>query len=347
MEQEKPLVDLVRRDLVKRLLGISGVAMLTPELLLHAAQAGAGQSALFGPRVADVKPEKITDKVYYIPARQGKFPSPKNKGFFTNIMFVVSNKGVIVIDPSASIEIGRMAIRMIKTVTKKPIIAVINTHYHGDHWMGNHAFEEAYPGIKIYAKEEVATAIKGVLGETWIDMALHSTKNATKGTKIVPPNAYINDGDELKFGDVSLKIHHYGQCHTPFDMLVEVEGHNIVHMGDVCMDHRLAGMGNGEGSFIEGIKTLEKIKSVLPGRTYFPAHGVYGKHLIDEQLKLFKIIYNTASEVQQEGGTMGQAAKKIKADPFMVKYAKETEDFEHGLGQWTSIAYLEAESANF
>lgn len=341
---QKQATDIVRRDFLKRVLGVVVVGALTPTALMQAATAADAQVGL---KVDDVKPEKLADKIYYIPARQGKFPSVKNKAFFTNIMFIVSSEGVIVIDPSASLQIGQMAIRMIKTVTDKPVVAVINTHWHGDHWMGNHAFEQAYPGVKIYALKEVREAINGALGAEWIQMALDATKNATIGTKIVAPNTDVKAGDVLKFGDVSLKMHHYGKCHTPYDMLVEIEGTPYVHMGDLVMEGRMAGMGNGEGSFIEGIETLKKTKKATPNSIYFPAHGNPGKKLVDEEIELFETIYNAAAKAQKEGKTTSDASAAVKKTPFMKAYAKKTEGFDHGLGQWITVAYQEAESANF
>ncbi len=341
---QQQVTDIVRRDFLKRALGITVIGALTPMALMQAAMAAEGKVGL---KVDDVEPEKLADKIYYIPARQGKFPSVENKAFFTNIMFIVSSEGVIVIDPSASLQIGQMAIRMIKTVTNKPVIAVINTHWHGDHWMGNHAFDEAYPGVKIYALKEVKEAINGALGAEWIQMALDATKNATIGTKVVAPNTEVKAGDVLKFGDVSLKMHHFGQCHTPYDMLVEIEGTPYIHMGDVVMEGRMAGMGDGEGSFIKGIETLKAIKSAMPSKIFFPAHGNPGKQLVDEEIELFETVYSNAATAQKAGKGISDASAAAKATPFMKAYAKKTEGFDHGLGQWITIAYQEAESANF
>ena len=342
------LADRVRRDLLKRLLGAAAIATLTPQILASPAMAETAAKALMGPAVPDVPPKQLSDKVYYLPAHD-KFPSPQNLGFFTNIMFIVTSKGVVVLDPSASVQIGRMAIRMIKTVTDKPIIAVINTHYHGDHWMGNQAFVEENPSIPMYSMKETAESIQHVLGEEWIKMLLRTTDNATEGTKITPPNTYIKDGDVLEFGDTKLKIHHYGQCHTPYDLLVEVvdDPKGIVHVGDVMMDHRLAGMGDGEGSFIHGLEVLKKIKSVMPNKFFVPGHGVPGNNLLDEEITLFETIYNTANEAQAANKSMSEATAMVKATPFMQAYSKTTPDYEDSVGKWTSIAYLEAQQANF
>ncbi|MGC8697297.1 MAG: MBL fold metallo-hydrolase [Halothiobacillus sp.] len=342
------LQDKVRRDLMKRLLGITAVSLMTPEFLTQAALADTAAKKLMGPPVPDVTPTKMSDNVYLIKAHD-KFPSPQNLGFFTNIMFVVSNKGVIVLDPSASIQIGRMAIRMIKTVTDKPVIALINTHYHGDHWMGNQAFQEAFPGVPMYSMKETAEAIQHVLGEQWIKMLLRTTDNATEGTQIVPPNTYIKGGDTLDFDNVKLKIYHFGQCHTPYDLVVEVvdDPKGIVHVGDVMMDHRLAGMGDGEGSFINGLKVLHKIKEVMPTKFFIPGHGNPGNNLLDEEIALFEAVYNTANTAQAANKSMDEATRMVKALPFMQAYAKTTPDYDNSVGHWTSIAYLEAQQANF
>lgn len=168
--------------------------------LMQAAMAAEGKVGL---KVNDVEPEKLADKIYYIPARQGKFPSVENKAFFTNIMFIV------------------------------------------------------------------------------------------------------------------------------------------------VMEGRMAGMGDGEGSFIKGIETLKAIKSAMPSKIFFPAHGNPGKQLVDEEIELFETVYSNAATAQKAGKGISDASAAAKATPFMKAYAKKTEGFDHGLGQWITIAYQEAESANF
>lgn len=343
---DRTLQDHVRRDLMKRLLGITAVSLATPEFLLRAAQAGTAEKALMGPPVPDVKPEKLAENIYYIPAKD-KFPSVENKGFFTNIMFIVTKDGVVVIDPSASLQIGQMAIRMIKTVTKKPVIAVINTHFHGDHWMGNQAFAEAYPGIPFYAMQEVATAIKGTLGETWIQMALKATDNQTAGTRIVAPNTFVKAGDILDFGGTKLRFHHFGTSHTQYDLVVEIEGTPYVHVGDVMMDHRIAGMDDNEGSFAGAVEVMKKIKKTMGDRHFFLGHGRHGNARLAEQTELYEIIWNGVNEALKNGDDASVAKARIMANPFMREYGKTTPLYENSLGRWVSFAYLEAEAAGF
>src|SRR5690606_41587481 len=105
--------------------------------------------------------------VWMIQSKDG-IPTPGNQGMMSNITFVVSEKGVVMLDPGGSVQIGEMALRMIRTVTDKPVVAIFNSHYHGDHWLGNHAFEAAYgKELPIYAHPLSKPEIEGVQGSLW------------------------------------------------------------------------------------------------------------------------------------------------------------------------------------
>ena len=57
----------------------------------------------------------------------------------TNPAFVIGADGVVVIDPGSSVQTGEMVLRQIGQVTGLPVVAVFNTHIHGDHWLANQA----------------------------------------------------------------------------------------------------------------------------------------------------------------------------------------------------------------
>ena len=133
---------------------------LVPEVRLFAQQV---DDFLRGPPVKDHKPTQLSKRVWLIYSPDS-FPTPENKGMMCNITFVVTEKGVVILDSGGSVQIGEMALRMIKTVTPKPVVAVFNSHYHGDHWLANHAYAEAYPGVPIYSLEENIARSKGTEG---------------------------------------------------------------------------------------------------------------------------------------------------------------------------------------
>jgi glyoxylase-like metal-dependent hydrolase (beta-lactamase superfamily II) len=167
-----------------------GSLSLVPEVRLFAQQL---DDFLRGPPVKDIKPKQISKRVWLIYSPDS-FPTPENRGMMCNITFVVTQKGVVILDSGGSVQIGEMALRMIKTVTPKPLVAVFNSHYHGDHWLGNHAYSEAYPGLPIYSLEENIARIKGTEGSLWRGLMERWTNQATAGTKIIPPNTVVKYG---------------------------------------------------------------------------------------------------------------------------------------------------------
>ena len=112
-------------------------------LLLIAGAAYALQKA--APLRGEWTPEQVSPGVYVIHGPT-ELPSPSNQGFMNNPAFIVNDAGVVVIDPGSSVQVGEMVLARIEKITDKPILAVFNSHIHGDHWLGNQAIRARYPG---------------------------------------------------------------------------------------------------------------------------------------------------------------------------------------------------------
>jgi len=95
-----------------------------------------------GPRVKDHPLRQVSKHVWMIFSPDG-FPTPENQGMMCNITFINTAKGLVVVDSGASVQIGEMAVRQAQKGFDKPVVAVINTHYHGDHRLGNDALAAA------------------------------------------------------------------------------------------------------------------------------------------------------------------------------------------------------------
>ncbi len=199
-------------------IGLGAIGMW-PEVQTFAADA---QDFLIGPPVKDIPPIQVSKHVWMIFAPDG-FPTQENRGMMSNISFVVTSAGVVILDSGSSLQIGQMAIRMIKKVTPLPVVAVFNSHFHGDHWLGNHAFVEEYgTQLPIYALAKTIETIKGIEGNTWRILMERWTNQSTAGTKTVAPNRVVTHGQKIKIGNIDFVMHHYGRAHTDADLSVQV-----------------------------------------------------------------------------------------------------------------------------
>ncbi|MBP5987824.1 MAG: MBL fold metallo-hydrolase [Azonexus sp.] len=297
-----------------------------------------------GPAVKDHPLRQVSKHVWMIFSPDG-FPTPENQGMMCNITFVDTAKGLVVVDSGASVQIGEMAIRQLKKAFNKPVIAIVNTHYHGDHWLGNHAYVEAYGNnLPLYSHPGTIKAIQGVQGNMWRTLMEQWTNQATLGTRVVPPNQPLENGAELKFGDVTLRMHHFGTVHTPFDLCVEVVEDKLMLVGDVAMDRRIANMD--DGSYLGTLKayeTLEKTGCTI----WLPGHGEPGAQVLQWNRELFEGIYRPCEQAIKDGLPLDAAKAQVLKDPRVASRAKDTKGFETNIGKYVSLAYLEAEAAGF
>ncbi|WVN42096.1 MBL fold metallo-hydrolase [beta proteobacterium MWH-UniP1] len=320
--------------------GVAGLS-LVPEVRLFAQQV---DDFLRGPPVKDIKPKQVSKRVWLIYSPDS-FPTPENRGMMCNITFVVTQKGVVILDSGASVQIGEMVLRMIKTITTKPVVAVFNSHYHGDHWLANHAYADAYPGLPIYSLAENISRIKGAEGNLWRGLMERWTNQATAGTKIVPPNTEVKHGQVMDFGDTTLKMHFYGTAHTPCDLTVEVVEDRVTHVGDIAMENRIANID--DGSYPGTFKYYKELEKATGDQLWLPGHGNPGKGLLKDYGELMAGIWEPCLQAVKDGKDLSAAKDLVMKDPRVASRAKRTAGFDANIGKYTSLAFLEAEKEAF
>ena len=330
-----------RRQLLWASAAIGG-ATLWPEARLLAQQA---QEFIEGPPVADIPAQKLSPHVWMIYSPDG-FPTPENRGMMANVIFVVTTAGVVVIDSGASLQIGQMAIRMIRKVTDKPVVAVFNSHYHGDHWLGNHAFVKTYGDkLPIYALPSTIEKLKGAEGNLWRGLMERWTNQSTLGTQVVLPNSPVQQGQAIQIGDVTFRMHHYGTAHTPSDLCVEVVQDKVTAVGDIAMTNRIANMD--DGSYPGTFKYYKSLEAATGQQLWVPGHGQARPDLLKTYGEFMAGIWEPCLKAVEDGKTEAEARAAVMKDPRVAARAKSMQGFDGNIGKYVSLAYLEAEKVAF
>ena len=330
-----------RRQLLWASAAIGG-ATLWPEARLLAQQA---QDFIEGPPVADIPAQKLSPHVWMIYSPDG-FPTPENRGMMANVIFVVTTAGVVVIDSGASLQIGQMAIRMIRKVTDKPVVAVFNSHYHGDHWLGNHAFVKTYGDkLPIYALPSTIEKLKGAEGNLWRSLMERWTNQSTLGTQVVLPNSPVQQGQSIQIGDVTFRMHHYGTAHTPSDLCVEVVQDKVTAVGDIAMTNRIANMD--DGSYPGTFKYYKSLEAATGQQLWVPGHGQARPDLLKTYGEFMAGIWEPCLKAVEDGKTEAEARAAVMKDPRVAARAKSMQGFDGNIGKYVSLAYLEAEKVAF
>lgn len=68
-----------------------------------------------------------------------------------NALIVIGERGVIVVDSHSGATAAGRTIAEIRRLTGQPVTHVINTHWHGDHVLGNQAYKDAWRGVTFVA----------------------------------------------------------------------------------------------------------------------------------------------------------------------------------------------------
>ena len=98
-----------------------------------------------------LKPVQVAPHTYFVRGLP-EMGSSRNQNFISNAGFVITPKGVVVIDALGSPVLAKKLISEIKKLTSQKVVAVIVTHYHADHIYGLQEFKKI--GAKIYAQNQ-------------------------------------------------------------------------------------------------------------------------------------------------------------------------------------------------
>lgn len=289
---------------------------------------------------ADFPLTKLTERVYVMHG-PNETPNPANQGFMNNPGFVLTKKGVVVIDPGASVQVGDLLLKKIASVTSDPVIAVFNTHIHGDHWLGNDALRRAYPKAVIYAHPMMMEK-SAVEGANWLKRMNTLTDGATKGTKAIVPDLGIDNEETLTLGGVHFRIHHNGSAHTDGDLMIEIVEEKVLFLGDNVVAERTARLDDGD--FLGNIAACE-LALKTPATVFVPGHGKSGgRELVMAYRDYLKTLYATVKKYYGQG--LSDFAMKDKVVAELQAY-RNWSTFDSEIGKLVSLAFLQIEKASF
>ena len=286
-------------------------------------------------------PEQVAPGVYVIHGPT-ELPSPSNQGFMNNPAFVVTDAGVVVIDPGSSVQVGEMLLERIGRVTDKPVLAVFNSHIHGDHWLGNQAIREKFPDVPIYGHERVGPKIIAGAGTEWVEMLLRMTENATAGTEVVKPDHPVKDGDEFAIGGLTYRVMNNDKAHTDTDIMLHVKELDVMFLGDNAGHGRILRLEGG--SFPGNIEALEHALA-SDAKVFVPGHGTSGGREVAERYRDYlQTLYSTVEQGVEDGLADFEIRPLLmpKLEPW-----SQWAGFDIELGKHINGAYLEAEAAAF
>lgn len=215
-----------------------------------------------------LKLQKVTEDVYAIVGDLGN-RSKDNLGNNATFGFVVTTEGVVLIDSGGTYQGAQNIDMLIKKVTNKPIVTVINTGGQDHRWLGNGYFKKQ--GAHIIANEKAVVDQKKRTQDQFIMLGNLVGNDIMNDTTAVYADKTFAEQFSFRVGETLFEIHHSGQAHTPGDSYVWLPQSKVMFTGDIVYVERMLGVG-AQSNSKSWISAFEAMAAYNP-RYLIPGHG--------------------------------------------------------------------------
>lgn len=184
---------------------------------------------------------RVSDRVYMLMGLE-EMPNGDNQGLIGNSALIVGETGAILVDSGFTHEIGLRLREAAAKITRKPITHVINTHAHGDHFLGNSAFPEA----EIISSEKCRESV-GRDGRAALALIESLTGMRSPATQPIQATRTFaeNTRTRIELGGVRMDIWVPRGSHTPGDLLVYLPDDGVLIAGDVLAGGSVPNLRDG------------------------------------------------------------------------------------------------------
>jgi cyclase len=234
-----------------------------------------------------------------------------------NIGALVGADGVLLVDDESASMVDKLRAAL-RSITNKPVRAVINTHYHGDHVGGNAYFQQQAPVI---AHDNVRRRLQ-TGGATGNGGSMHfETAPQPRGAL---PLITFDHSVTLHLDGEDVLVLHYPAGHTDGDSIVFFPAAKVVHMGDEFVTHYPFVDVEAGGSLNGMINAVEDVIARLPADAkVIPGHGpVSNVPDLRAYLRMLKETQQAVAGALKDGMTLEQMKQARILEPWNT-YAGE------------------------
>jgi cyclase len=272
------------------------LVLLSPMLLV--AQAALAQQQQEDFSAVKITVHKVAGDFYYLEGRGG------------NVGVLVGDDGVLMIDDQFA-PLTEKIVAAIRTISKKPIKMLVNTHVHGDHTGGNENIGKM--GVEIIAQDNVrARLVRGING-------------AAPAAAVALPVVTYGDAIGLHFDGEDIEVHKLPPAHTDGDSYIRLPKADVIHVGDVFRTGAYPVVDGGNGGTVKG--TLAALQQVIdlagPSTKILPGHGVVSTR--DDVIAFRDMVaglQQKISDMIHQGMTLEQVAAAKPTADLDDKYGK-------------------------
>jgi glyoxylase-like metal-dependent hydrolase (beta-lactamase superfamily II) len=275
-----------------------------------------------------------------------------------NVGLHIGNDGVILVDTGGA-ETADALLQLIRRLTDKPILYIINTSADSDHVGGNAAISAAgQPLVGPTAGPARREGIRGaqraiVLAEVRVleRMSAPAGQQPPYPSAALPSSTYSASAGERQRNFVlngdAIHVKHLPMAHTDGDSLVYFRRSDVLFTGDVFDPTRFPVIDLSRGGSVQGVieslnAMVEMTFAAVPfphredGTVIVPGHGrVCGTTELIDYRDMVTIIRDRIQDLIDKGKTLEAIQQANPTAGYRRQYGAET-------GSWTTAMFVEA-----
>jgi glyoxylase-like metal-dependent hydrolase (beta-lactamase superfamily II) len=213
----------------------------------------------------EMKLKQVSEHVYYVQGKAGI--ATDNEGFISNAGFIVTDDGVIVFDALGTPSLAALFLTKIRSITDKPILKVIMSHYHADHIYGLQVFKEQ--GAQIIAPKGAMDYLSSPAAVERIEERRFSLEPwVNESTRLVSPDVILDKAMSFSHGGITFILDILGTAHSDGDLTLFIEPDRVLFSGDIIFEGRVPYLGDSNTkTWLETLTKMEvgQIAALIPG----------------------------------------------------------------------------------
>ncbi len=218
----------------------------------------------------------------------------------SNVAILDTDEGTVIVDTMTFPLQGEVIRERAEAITGKPVVMIINTHYHLDHTHGNPAFAA---GTRVVATVRTREHLDKRDADFWDGDAA-----------ALLPQELVTDRQTLRIGGKTLQLLHPGRGHTDGDLVVYFVEDKTVHTGDLVFNNMYPNIDlEGGGSVQQWSASLESVLA-LPFEHVIPGHGDVTDR---DGVRRFQRFMDQLAAVGREAAATGASLQETQINAFM------------------------------
>ena len=257
-------------------------------------------------------PLRVAPDVYVFIGKTEDFTT-ENGGNIVNTGFIIAPQGVVVIDTGPSLLYGRQMRSAIARVTGKPVVMVINTHHHPDHFLGNQAFSDVQIATLAGVQKGIAAE-----GNAFAENLFRMTGDWMAGTEVVAPSRTLEAGQVVIAGR-SLRLLSL-DGHTGADLALIDETSGVLFAGDLVFNSRAPTTPHADVEhWLSSLSALEAVMAHGEAKVLVPGHGPVSRDAAAIGWTRDWLVWLTGSlrDAAEQGFDMNEALERTLPQRFL------------------------------